>query len=199
MTLDDLNNLDPQQFGNWPIPVKGIIIALLCVALLGAGYWFITKEQLIKLDGLKNKEVSLKQEFTRKQKRANTLQQLKDQLAQIEEIFGELLKRLPKEAEVPELLRQISSYAQSNNLDVKYFKPERERSGSDAFYKELPITIRLQGSYHALGQFSADIARMERIVTQHNISIAPVAKTAGELLMSTTAKTYRYKEDEEEK
>ncbi|SEH04439.1 type IV pilus inner membrane component PilO [Candidatus Venteria ishoeyi] len=199
MTLDDLNNLDPQQFGNWPIPVKGIIIALLCVALLGAGYWFITKEQLIKLDGLKNKEVSLKQEFTRKQKRANTLQQLKDQLAQIEEIFGELLKRLPKEAEVPELLRQISSYAQSNNLDVKYFKPERERSGSDAFYKELPITIRLQGSYHALGQFSADIARMERIVTQHNISIAPVANTAGELLMSTTAKTYRYKEDDEEK
>ncbi len=82
-------------------------------------------------------------------------------------------------------------------LTEKLFQPAPEKG--NGFYAELPIRIRLVGSYHQFGAFVSGIAGLPRIVTLHDISIAPVDANKGNydnLVMDVTAKTYRYIEDE---
>ncbi len=198
MNLDEFQNLDPQNFGNWPVLVKAVIILLICVVALGAGYWFITQKQLDALKTLEDEEMTLVQDFDRKQRKANSLEQLKEQLASIREIFTELLRRLPTEAEVADLLRDISLTAQANGLDVKLFKLQKERSGKQ-FYKELPIDLVLTGTYAALGNFVSDVSKMERIVTQHNIKISEAEPNTSLLKMDVVAKIYRLEDSKDKK
>lgn len=198
--LEDFQNIDPNNVGNWPIPVKIVVILLICIVAAGAGFWFITQEQLAMLEKQKAEESKLKEDFKTKQLEANSLDKLKEQLKQIEDSFKELLKKLPTETEVPGLLVDISQTGLANGLNFELFQPLGERDGQGGFYKELPIKLRVRGTYHALGKFVSDIALLQRIVTQHNITIAPVPNDkTGDLTLDTTAKTYRYKDAEEEK
>lgn len=198
--LEDFQNIDPNDIGNWPVPVKIIVIILVCALAAGAGFYFITQEQLATLEKQEQEEIKLKEEFRTKQSEANSLEKLREQLKQIEDSFKELLKKLPTETEVPGLLVDISQTGLANGLNFELFQPMGERDGQGGFYKELPIKLRVRGSYHALGKFVSDIALLQRIVTQHNISIAPVpGSKTNELTLDTTAKTYRYKDSEEEK
>lgn len=197
--LEDFQNIDPNNVGNWPIPVKIVVILLVCVLAAGAGFYFITQDQLAALEKQEQEETKLKEEFKTKQTEANSLDKLKEQLKQIEDSFKELLKKLPTETEVPGLLVDISQTGLANGLNFELFQPLGERDGQGGFYKELPIKLRVRGTYHALGKFVSDIALLQRIVTQHNITIAPVPNSKTDLTLDTTAKTYRYKNDEEEK
>jgi type IV pilus assembly protein PilO len=198
--LEDFQNIDPNNVGNWPIPVKIVVILLVCILAAGAGFYFITQEQLADLDKKEQEEAKLKEEFRTKQGEANSLEKLREQLKQIEDSFKELLKKLPTETEVPGLLVDISQTGLANGLNFELFQPMGERDGQGGFYKELPIKLRVRGTYHALGKFVSDIALLQRIVTQHNITIAPVPNNkSGDLTLDTTAKTYRYKDAEEEK
>jgi len=198
--LEDFQNIDPNNVGNWPIPVKAVVILLVCILAAGAGFYFITQEQLIDLEKQQQEEKIKLDEFKTKQSEANSLEKLKEQLKQIEDSFKELLKKLPTETEVPALLVDISQTGLANGLNFELFQPIGERDGQGGFYKELPIKLRVRGTYHALGKFVSDIALLQRIVTQHNITIAPVPNNkTGDLTLDTTAKTYRYKNDEEEK
>jgi len=198
--LEDFQNIDPNNVGNWPIPVKIVVILLVCILAAGAGFYFITQEQLAELDKKEQEETKLKEEFRTKQGEANSLEKLREQLKQIEDSFKELLKKLPTETEVPGLLVDISQTGLANGLNFELFQPLGERDGQGGFYKELPIKLRVRGTYHALGKFVSDIALLQRIVTQHNITIAPVPNSkSGDLTLDTTAKTYRYKDAEEEK
>jgi len=198
--LEDFQNIDPNNVGNWPVPVKAVVILLVCILAAGAGFYFITQEQLIDLEKQQQEEKIKLDEFKTKQSEANSLEKLKEQLKQIEDSFKELLKKLPTETEVPALLVDISQTGLANGLNFELFQPIGERDGQGGFYKELPIKLRVRGTYHALGKFVSDIALLQRIVTQHNITIAPVPNNkTGDLTLDTTAKTYRYKNDEEEK
>lgn len=196
----DLNNIDFNNIGNWPLPVKIISIALLCAVLLGVGYYYDTQNQLTELSKVKNEEQSLFEQFRKKQRQANQLDKLKEQLQEIESSFGELLKRLPSKTEVPGLLVDISQTGTANNVKFELFKPQREYKGKDGFYLELPIKVTVTGDYHSFGKFVSDIAALQRIVTMHDITIKPktTADNETKLIMTTTAKTYRY-EDETEK
>lgn len=189
--LEDFQNIDPNNVGDWPVPVKIVVILLVCILAAGAGGWFITQEQLIDLQKAKDNVKKLTEEFDSKQREANSLEKLKEQLKQIEDSFKELLKKLPKETEVPNLLVDISQTGLANGLNFELFQPLGERDGQGGFYKELPIKLRVRGTYHALGKFVSDIALLQRIVTQHNITIEPVPNgKGGELILDTTAKTY---------
>ena len=196
MTLDDFNNLDPENYGNWPIMVKLVVIILLCVLLAGAGFYLITKDQLAQLDNVERQELSLKKEFEKKQLQANSLEKLKEQLQDIKDSFGELLKRLPGEAETPGLVIDISETGLASGLQFEVFKPEVHRQNE--FYVEVPIKLVMTGNYHAFGKFVSDIAELKRIVTQHNIHIVPMRgkNSVGLLKMTSTAKTYFYIEDD---
>jgi type IV pilus assembly protein PilO len=191
----DLSKLDANNIGDWPLAIKGIAILVVCVAALGVGYWQHTQKQIIELEKEQRQEAELKRQFKIKQEQANILPQLKAQLEQIEESFGELLKRLPNKTEVEALLVDIAQQALASGLTVELFQPGGEAQGKGGFYVELPITLQLSGDYHAMGKFVSMVAALPRIVTQHNIKLTP--KGDGTLTMNQTAKTYRYVEQKE--
>lgn len=193
-------DLDPNNIGNWPGPLKGLVILILCAAVLGAGYWFDTKEQLVRLVAAQEKEVELKKTFEFKQRKAANLEPLREQLKEMKESFGNLLRLLPNKTEIEGLLVDISQSGLAAGLEFELFKPSKEQV--EEFYAIQPITIRVTGSYHEFGNFVSSVASLPRIVTQHDVNIAPLSKgknvVGGEdLVMSMVAKTYRYLEEEE--
>jgi type IV pilus assembly protein PilO len=144
-------------------------------------------------------EADLRSQFENKQQRAANLDAYKTQLADMERGFGAMLRQLPGKTEVPNLLVDISQTGLAAGLSEKLFQPGTEKS--NGFYAELPIKIRLVGSYHQFGAFVSGIAALPRIVTLHDIEITPVSDRGGggsydNLTMDVTAKTYRYIEDE---
>jgi len=196
-------DLDPNNIGNWPGPLKGIVILILCALVLGAGYWFDTKDQLVRLEGAQDKEVELKKVFEFKQRKAANLEPLREQLKEMKESFGNLLRLLPNKTEIEGLLVDISQSGLAAGLEFELFKPGAEQVAE--FYAIQPIQIRVTGTYHEFGNFVSTVASLPRIVTQHDVNITPVTKgkgkvdTGGEdrLIMNMVAKTYRYLEEEE--
>ena len=197
MTLDELRNLDPAEYGSWPLPVKLACCVLLMIGVL-FGFWhFAVQGKRDELKTVRQEEVALRQTFEDKQKLAASLPQLKEQLAQIEESFGDLLRQLPDKAEIESLLVDISQKGLSAGLEFNLFKPGKE--AETEFYAELPIEIEVVGAYHQFGEFISGISSLPRIVTTHAIDIKnSSAKGQLRLNMSLVAKTYRAVVTEEE-
>ncbi|MDY6992196.1 MAG: type 4a pilus biogenesis protein PilO [Pseudomonadota bacterium] len=199
MNLDDFKNLDAQNFGNWPIPVKGVIVIILCAGGLFAGYWFDTQHQIVQLSTVQKKEDELKKSFKDKQWKAAALPKLKEQLKEIEATIKEQKNRLPSEAEVAELITEISQQTIASGLQQELFEPQyKKKQEKEGVYEELPIRIKVIGDYHAFGKFISGVAAMPRIVTQHDIFIQKPRSTQGDnkLIMDLVAKVYRYLEEQ---
>lgn len=196
MNLSDLNdlNLDPNNIGSWPLAARGIVILLLSIALLFAGYYLDTSDQILELDTARAKEKSLKQEFETKQAKAASLDAYRAQMIEMQRSFGALLQQLPGKTEVADLLVDISRVGIVSGLEFELFKPEAEVPKE--FYAELPIRIRVKGTYHQFGNFASGTAALPRIVTLHDLSISSKNKKNGDgrMTMEATAKTYRYLE-----
>jgi type IV pilus assembly protein PilO len=197
--LDELRTLDPRDPGRWPLPIRGFFVVLIFVVCAGfAWYMFVWNDDRVALQKAQADELDLRAQFENKQQRAANLDAYKAQLTEMERSFGAMLRQLPGKTEVPNLLVDISQTGLAAGLQEKLFQPGAEKS--NGFYAELPIKIKLVGSYHQFGAFVSGIAALPRIVTLHDIQIAPVdAKSAGgfdTLTMDVTAKTYRYIEDE---
>lgn len=196
MKLSDLQNLDPNNMGGWPAPVKIALVALICLAVLGAGYYFDTKDQVQLLDNAKAEELRLRDTFSAKQRKAANLEPLKQQLALMKESFGNLLRLLPDRTEIEALLVDISQSGLASGLEFQLFKPEPE--APQEFYAIQPIKLRVTGQYHEFGAFISAVAALPRIVTQHDISVRALdPKDPEKLVMEATAKTYRYLDDDE--
>lgn len=199
MNLSDLNdlNLDPNNIGSWPVAARAIVIVLLCAALLFAGYYLDTSDQLLELETAQNKEISLKKEFETKQAKAINLEAYKEQMLEMQRSFGALLQQLPGKTEVAELLVDISRIGIISGLEFELFKPEAETPKE--FYAELPIKIRVKGNYHQFGNFASATAALSRIVTLHDLTLSSKSKKGadGRMTMDATAKTYRYLDQEE--
>jgi type IV pilus assembly protein PilO len=194
MKMSDLQNLSVENIGSWPMPVKAAGALLVASLIIGGGWWKDIDPLQKTLAEEQKKEVDLKVSFEGKQKKAANLPALKQQLEDIKETFGDLLKRLPNKTEVAELLVDISQQGLGAGLEFDLFKPGNEQPAD--FYVELPIEIRVIGNYHQFGTFISGISDLPRIVTSHNIKIAPT--TGGRLILQTTAKTYRYIDEEGE-
>lgn len=202
MKMEELSSLDPKNIGNWPIPVKAVIIIVLCVAALFAGYWFDTQHQITSLANLQAKEIELKKTFEKKQKTAATLPKLIEQLAQIESILKELLRKLPSDAQVDDLIRDISQAVLASGLKQELFQPNyRGKKTEKGIYVKLPITLRVKGDYHAIGKFISSVAAMHRIVTLHNVSItvpgSSKGSVKGSLTLKLTAQIYQYLDEQQ--
>ncbi|NIR28126.1 MAG: type 4a pilus biogenesis protein PilO [Gammaproteobacteria bacterium] len=195
MNLQQLNELDFKNIGSWPAAAKAVAVAFLFALVLAGGYWFDIRHQREYLAESQRKETELKKTFEQKQAKAANLEAYKEQLAKMEESFGAMLRQLPSKAEVAELLVDISQTGLANGLQFQLFKPQAERRRE--FYAELPIEIRVTGTYHDFGGFVSDVAALPRIVTLHNIKIKPGGGEGGRLTMDLTAKTYRYLEADE--
>lgn len=198
MNWQDLNELDFGNIGDWPAVIKGILVVLLCVAV-GVGWYFLDiKDQYRKLDGVARQEQDLRAEFERKQARAANLEAYREQLAEMRESFGAMLRQLPNKTEVADLLVDVSQTGLAAGLEFELFKPQAEAPKD--FYSELPIQIRVKGRYHEFGEFVSGLAALPRIVTIHDVKIVPAGKGKGNesstLIMEATAKTYRYLDEE---
>jgi type IV pilus assembly protein PilO len=195
--LDQLKGLDPKDPGRWPLAVRGFFVALIFGVCAGvAWYLLVWNEDRPVLQKAEADELDLRSQFENKQQRAANLDAYKAQLAEMERSFGAMLRQLPGKTEVPNLLVDISQTGLGAGLQEKLFQPGSEKS--NGFYAELPIKIKLVGTYHQFGAFVSGIAALPRIVTLHDIQITPVdAKGSYDnLTMDVTAKTYRYIEDE---
>src|SRR5512139_3164909 len=201
--LEQLRNLDPNDPGRWPLGVRVGTVVLLFVIAAAAGYWyFVWKAKRPELLEARAQETQLWSTLETKARKAANLQAYKDQLAEMEKSFGAMLRQLPDKTEVPNLLVDISQTGLAAGLEEKLFQPQGEIRKD--FYAELPISIRLTGDYHEMGRFASGIAALPRIVTLHDIEIAPPGRDrnasapAGDLVLNVTAKTYRYLDEEEQ-
>ncbi|GHA05737.1 type 4a pilus biogenesis protein PilO [Oceanisphaera arctica] len=192
MNLQQLNELDFDNVGQWPRPVKAIAIALICVLLAGAvGYFFIT-DSLTRLDSSKVQQEQLKTTFEEKARHAGGLPGSKLQLAELQAELNAQLRKLPNTLEIAGLLDDISFMATDTGLRLERINWEAERPSE--FSTELPMRIIVSGDYHQLGHFVADVAALPRIVIIDNFSLSQAG--GAQLNMSMLAKTYKYNEQE---
>jgi type IV pilus assembly protein PilO len=202
MNWDDIqHHLEPDNIGTAPMGIKLGVFIFLFVAIIAAGIYFDTQNQLKELERFERKEVELKEEFKVKADQAAKLELYKEQLAEMEASFGALLRQLPETTEVESLLVDVSQTGLAAGLEVKKFKPSAEEK--KGFYAELPIALEVSGSFHQLATFISGIAALPRIVTISDMKLEPFDKkdeisTGGKLSMSATAKTYRYLQEDEQ-
>ena len=192
-------HMEPDNIGTAPMSVKAGVFGFLFVAIIAAGIYFDTQNQLTLLEKHERKENELKEEFKVKASQAAKLDLYKEQLAEMEASFGALLRQLPETTEVESLLVDVSQTGLAAGLEVKKFKPSAEEK--KGFYAELPISLEVSGSYHQLATFISGIAALPRIVTISEMKLAPPAKGEDDndkLQMSATAKTYRYLQEDEQ-
>jgi type IV pilus assembly protein PilO len=189
----DFKGMNPNDPGAWPLIPRVTVLVGLFVAILIAGWWFLWNDQLAELDAKKAEEESLKQQFVDKKRQAVNLDLYTQQLGEIDRSFGALLKQLPNKSEIEALLIEVNQAGLGRGLQFELFRPGQEQLKE--FYAELPIAVKINGTYHDFGTFAADIAKLPRIVTLNNISIA--AGKDGVLSLDATTKTFRYLDEEE--
>jgi len=195
--IEELQSLDVNDIGRWPLVFRVAVIALVFIAVTFAGIWFtIVKDKAPVLERAEAEEQELRVTFENKQRKAANYDAYKAQLAQIEQSFGTMLRQLPGETEIPSLIVDISQTGLAAGLQEKLFQPQAEMPRD--FYAEKPIKIQLSGGYHEMANFVSGIAALPRIVTLHNINITPEQQGSYDSLsLEVTAKTYRYIEEAE--
>lgn len=197
-------HLEPDHIGNAPTSIKLGVFLTIFVAIIAAGVYFDTLDQLDVLERHEKKELELKEEFKVKAGRAAKLNLYKEQLAEMRVSFGALLRQLPEKTDVESLLVDVSQTGLASGLEVKRFKPSAEEK--KGFYAELPIALEVIGTYHQLASFISGIAALPRIVTISDLKLNPQSSkgnnneidTSGRLKMTATAKTYRYLQEDEQ-
>lgn len=196
--LEELKSLDANDIGRWPLPFRLGVIGIVFVVVVGFGvYWTIVQDKAPTLEREQAEEVTLRQSFENKQRKAANYDAYKAQLAQMEQSFGTMLRQLPGETEIPSLIVDISQTGLAAGLQEKLFQPQPEVPKD--FYAEKPIKISLSGGYHEIANFVSGIAALPRIVTLHDIAITrDNPDNFDALTMEVTAKTYRYLEAEAE-
>lgn len=200
MKLEDFNNIDFKNAGSLPTPVKAVLLAAMFLILLALGYYFLWSPAIDSLDTAKAKEQELRKVFLDKKSQAINLPAYKQQMVEIEKTFGALLKQLPDRSQMDGLLTDINQAGLGRGLEFELFKPGIETQAE--FYAEMPISIKVVGTYQDLGNFATDISKLSRIVTLNDVSISAGNKDAksatdGPLVMEAVAKTYRYLDADE--
>ena len=191
----DLADLDMDNIGRWPLMLKVIVLTLLYVLILVAGFYLHVDDLNKQLGRVEQEEQTLRQDFEKKAFEAANLAAYKAQLVEMEQRFGALMAQLPSETEVPGLLEDITDKGELNGLSIKRIDLLDEQA--QTFYIELPIAIEAVGSYHDLGAFISGMAGLPRIVTLHDFEITIDTEVAPMLEMSILAKTYRYREEDD--
>ena len=183
----DPNDMDLNAAGNWPVGVKVVTYLLVFSLVIGLGVYFYITDKEAVLEKEVRQESGLKSQVTIKTAQVASLAQLRQQMADVKGRFAELLKQLPTEKEVPGLLEDITEIGRSSGLNIQSISLAKEKKNE--IFIELPINIKVSGTYHQMGQFVSGVAAIPRIVTLHDYSIKPAS---GQLDMTISAKTYRY-------
>jgi type IV pilus assembly protein PilO len=193
MTLDDFRRLNFREVGKWPLAPKIVVLTLMVLFIVALGAWFDWKDQWDTLQVAQQEETKLREQFTQKKAKAINYDLYVQQLAEVEQSFGALVKQLPNRSEIDALLTDINQAGLGRGLQFDLFRPAPQERMAD-FYAELPIAIKITGNYHDIGAFASDVAALPRIVTLNDVAIA---NDKGTLTMDAVAKTFRYLDEEE--
>jgi type IV pilus assembly protein PilO len=197
--VSDFNDLELSNIGEWPRAAKVVVVLLLCTAIGWSWYVFLIEDQIARLERVEQEELTLREAFEAKQAKAANLDAYEQQLAEMEESFGAMVRQLPDRTEVAGLLVDVSQTGLAAGLEFELFQPAGEESKD--FYAELPIRMRVNGRYHEFGRFISGLAALPRIVTVHDVKISAPSRRIGDaggdvrLSMEATVKTYRYLEE----
>jgi type IV pilus assembly protein PilO len=213
--LADFRNLDTGNVGAWPQGVKYTFAVLLVILILAGGWYFKFKSQQEQFRRVELEERDLRQQFERDQGRVVNLEAYREQLAEMDAMFQQMVKQLPSKTEMPELLVDISQSALAAGIDTQLFEPGAETPKD--FYAEKPISVRMVGDYHQFGDFISRIAALSRVVVLEMTHVAPeTAPTAGArrsprrpavqqsaavggpLKLEGVIRTYRYLDEDEQ-
>lgn len=204
-SMESLKSFDPSDIdfnnaGSWPSPVKAIVFLVVFSSLVIGGYWFLIQDQYDQLERIAKEEVSLKEQYESRAYKVANLDAFREQMSEMQKSFGALLKQLPAKTEVPGLLEDITNTGLGSGLEIRsiQLKPEQSKE----FYVELPMEIEVSGTYHDIASFVSGVASLPRIVTLHDLTITSENKKDGRsgsenLKMLVAAKTYRYNGAEE--
>ncbi|WP_018938219.1 MULTISPECIES: type 4a pilus biogenesis protein PilO [unclassified Thioalkalivibrio] len=192
MDLNELKQVDFNNIGEASWGVKGLILVVIVLAILGLSYYLFIGDQRTELERAESRELQLRDEFEDKQQRAANLQAYEDQLEEMERMFASLLELLPSSAEIPSLLVDVSQTGLQAGLEIELFEPRGENRRD--FYAEVPIRLRVRGDYEDLAEFVSGVSALPRVVTMHNMHIRP-GDSDNDLLMDAVARTYRYLEE----
>ncbi len=191
--LDQFRNLNPNDPGSWPV-LPRLGVCLLLAAAIVLVLWFVwltgSAEELAQEQ---KKEITLREDYTKKLAQAVNLDALKKQREQVQQYVTQLEKQLPSKAEMDALLSDINQAGLGRSLSFELFRPGQV--SVKEYYAELPIAVRVTGRFHDVGSFAADVANLSRIVTLNNLALVP--GTNGALAMDATAKTFRYLDQDE--
>ena len=190
---NDFRNLNPKDVGAWPLAPRIATLIGLFALVLAAGWFLVCNEAIETFELKQQEEIKLRDDFLNKKRQSVNLDLYVQQLNEIDRSFGALLKQLPNKAEVESLLIEVNQSGMGRGLQFELFKPSPEIVKD--FYAELPISVKLTGSYHDFGAFAADIGRLSRIVTLNNVAITPAKD--GTLTMDAVTKTFRYLDESE--
>jgi len=193
MTFDDIRRLNIRDAGSWPLLPKIVMLGLLFLLILAAGAYFDWKDQYDTLEAAQGEELKLREQYAQKKVKAINFELYVQQLKEVEQSFGALVKQLPNRAEIDALLTDINQAGLGRGLQFELFRPAAQERMAD-FYAELPISIRITGNYHDMGAFASDVAQLPRIVTLNDLAIA---NNNGTLSLEAVAKTFRYLDEEE--
>jgi type IV pilus assembly protein PilO len=193
MTLDDLRSLNIKDVGSWPVLPKVAILGVILLVIVGLGYLFDWRDQWDALETVRNEETKLKEQYTQKKAKAINFELYVQQLNEVEQSFGALVKQLPNRSEIDALLTDINQAGLGRGLQFELFKPAAQEKMAE-FYAELPIKIKITGTYHDMGAFASDVAQLPRIVTLNDLVIS---NDKGTLVLESDAKTFRYLDEEE--
>ena len=193
MNLEEIRRLNLREAGNWPLFPKIMILFAIFAAILAAGLFFDWKDQWEVLSTAEQEEVKLKDQYSQKKAKAINFELYVQQLREVEQSFGALVKQLPNRSEIDALLTDVNQAGLGRGLQFELFRPAAQERMAD-FYAELPIKIRITGTYHDMGAFSSDVAQLPRIVTLNDLAIA---NEKGVLTLDADAKTFRYLDEDE--
>ena len=193
MNLDDVRSLNIREAGNWPLLPKLVVLSGILVVIVALGAFFDWKDQWETLGNARSDEAKLKEQYSQKKAKAINFDLYVQQLQEVEQSFGALVKQLPNRAEIDALLTDINQAGLGRGLTFELFKPATQEKMAD-FYAELPINIKITGNYHDMGAFASDVAQLPRIVTLNDVAIS---NDKGTLTFEAVAKTFRYLDEEE--
>ena len=190
-------NLDPNDPSVWPALPKALLYAAVAIAVAALLWFVMLTDYEAELETERATEVTFRDDYTKKMLKAVSLEGLKKQREQVQQYVTQLEKQLPSKAEMAALLSDINQAGLGRSLQFEVFRPGA--MVAKEYYAELPITLKVTGSYHDIGSFASDVAFLSRIVTLNNLSIAPSGKDGEVLTMDATARTFRYLDADEVK
>jgi type IV pilus assembly protein PilO len=192
--VDEFKRTNWQDPGTWHVAPQALVLLAVLIAVPVGGFFADTQGQIEQLEAGRTQEEELKKQYLGKKKQAINLDLHRQQLREIDTQFGALLRQLPNKSQMDALLVDINQAGLGRGLQFELFKPAANEAVSD-FYAELPIQVKVLGTYHDMGAFASDVGQLSRIVTLNNVAIN--AGKDGNLMMDATARTFRYLDEDE--